>query len=942
MNFSRSQSERRTLVFILFDMFQRLTSSLLLAAVLLLVVVLQQQETWTVDAEGPLGIPGTTQTLAGYDTELGTDPICWSSIASPTPENGIPFPNGVLVENFSMADKVELLPECPDGTWLEVFAPVDFFKIRQGLVGSDSGSKVNSQSATARASSAPDRTEEEKDETLGKDVPQVGTLKGMFRPRTYEWYNYTVNVRIDLRSLNGSYVVSDDQKPLVAVSVVACDSVTAGFCSPFVHEQANAREARIEASYTPEEAAAAALKPKRATGDRHGGTHVHAPAVLINLDQVDIVDGRYEFSVEVPTIINQPGNFFVIGTLQLYLGEDVDGQPKFRYDIANALSLEEHIRFVTYQDPPVVLEVSDAVRTVSYVFVGIACSIMMYIVLQTIRHYNSQVLQISQAPFLVVFQLSAIVATASSVLFDPRSDLWCNLAQPFVFISLQIMYAVTFGRLWRIHAVVSPLLRNRLQRATSKRGVFDHVGFRRLFCQSDTVNIRREVTNSKVVMIVAFWILPQVILQSLAVALQPLNKTVEFNDDESIGRCVCDNDVERKKSIHLYSLCLLAVLVLALLIMAHVARQLPSLLNESSVIYDSTVTSIILAILGAGVITVTNDPTTSPGTSLLYWSISSYLCVSILFSFSNWLLLFLSSLTDVEYLIYVILILSITLTFCVRIMMPKLHMVWNGQVVLVSKLVSDHRQSLQNSTRASDKNSIMHGVTGFDPSNGATTPYHSGSGGSGLNSSTNSAPNSSLIRQDTNGEISERTNGDFSERNDDMHDDSFVGRVGNLNKSVPTAKKNPKHSDAYSLSMEGESSDTSDPTTTSHEVTNVSTKVDEKDRIHLPKDGKSRVSFKEEEEEEDLVIRRQKNGTSTKKGKIIVREGETPSRKLTVKMLDLQTDLDHIMQQIMSGLAVDRSEWEAVRTATAKLDECWSLVEFDWQADDDNNDANGV
>mmetsp|Transcript_41862 Transcript_41862/g.100496 ORF Transcript_41862/g.100496 Transcript_41862/m.100496 type:complete len:889 (-) Transcript_41862:851-3517(-) len=888
-------------------MFQRLTSSLLLAVLLLLVVVLQQQETWTVYAEGPLGIPGTTQTLAGYDTELGTDPICWSSIASPTPDNGIPFPNGELVENFSMADKVELLPQCPDGTWLEVFAPVKFFKIGQGNDESDRDSEINSQSMTARASSTPGLTEEERDEILEKDVSQVGSSGSTFRPRTYEWYNYTVNVSIDLRSLNGSYVVSDDQKPFVAVSVVACDSVTAGFCSPFVHEQAYIREARIEASYTPEQAAAAALKPKRATGDRHGGTHVHAPAVLVDLDTVDVVDEKYEFSVEVPTIINQPGNFFVIGTLQLYLGEDIDGQPKFRYDIANALSLEEHVRFVTYQDPPVILEVSDAVRTVSYIFVGIACGIMMYVLFQTIRHYNSQVLQISQAPFLVVFQVSAIVATASSVLFDPRSDLWCNLAQPLVFIFLQIMYAVTFGRLWRIHAVVSPLLRNRLQRATSKKGVFDRVGFRRLFCQSNTVNIRREVTNSKVVIISAFWILPQVILQSLAAALQPLYKTVEFNDDQSIGRCVCDNDVERKKSIHLYSLCILFVLVLALLIMAHIARQLPSLLNESSVIYDSTVTSILLAILGAGVMSVTNDPTTSP---------------------------------DVEYLIYVILTLSVTLTFCVRIMMPKLRMVWNGQVVLVSKLVSDHRQSLQNSTRLNDKNSIMHGVTGFNPSDSATTRYQtSGSGGSGLNSSTNSAPNSSLIRQDTNGEMSERTNGDLSERND-TYDDSFVGRVGDLNKTIPTAKKNPKHSDAYSLSMEGESSDTSDPTSTSHDAGAI---VDEKNQSQLPNNGKARVSFKEDEDEDDPEIRRQKKGKSAKKGKIIVREGETPSRKLTVKMFDLQTDLDHIMQQIMSGLAVDRSDWEAVRKATGQLDECWSLVEFDWQAaaaDDDN--ANDV
>jgi hypothetical protein len=77
-------------------------------------------------AEGSLGIPGTTQTLSGYDTELGEDPICWLSIASATPEEGIAFPNGVLVEDFALADKVQLLPSCPNGTWLEADSPPEF------------------------------------------------------------------------------------------------------------------------------------------------------------------------------------------------------------------------------------------------------------------------------------------------------------------------------------------------------------------------------------------------------------------------------------------------------------------------------------------------------------------------------------------------------------------------------------------------------------------------------------------------------------------------------------------------------------------------------------------------------------------------------------------------------------------------------------------------
>ncbi|KAL3936930.1 MAG: hypothetical protein SGARI_002350, partial [Bacillariaceae sp.] len=146
-----------------------------------------------VSGEGPLGIPGTTQTISGYDTEMGEDPICWSSFASATGQDGIPFPNGELVEDFSVATQVNLAPACPNGTWLEAFAPAEF-------------------------------------------------LEDGFRPRTGVFYEYTIKASIDLDELSGLNIVSDEGGR-VAIGVVACDSTRAGFCSPFVHEQANIREA---------------------------------------------------------------------------------------------------------------------------------------------------------------------------------------------------------------------------------------------------------------------------------------------------------------------------------------------------------------------------------------------------------------------------------------------------------------------------------------------------------------------------------------------------------------------------------------------------------------------------------------------------------------------------------------------------------------------------
>lgn len=792
-----------------------------------------------VTAEGPLGIPGTTQTNSGYDTELGNDSICWSSFASATPDDGIPFPNGVLVEAFSLADKVELLPSCPEGTRISVFVPPEF-------------------------------------------------LEPGFRPRTLEWYNYTVKGSIELSQLNGVDIVSDEGTK-IAFAMVACDSQRAGFCSPFVHEQANLREANEKA-----ETGQTLFPPKKVTGDRHGGTHVHAPAVLVDL--VDFASSttngsRYEFDVEVPMIINDPGTFFVIGTLQFFTG-DALGEPTYRYDIANALALDQSERLITYQDPPEILEVSMPVQVLSYVCIGMACAVIALLLFQSIKHYKSQVMQISQAPFLVVFLMAALLATASSLLFQPRNDLWCRLARPLVFISLQVLYSVTLGRLWRIHAVVSPLLKNRLMRARSeKRGLGGGLTAMTC-CPYRPRNIRKEVHNSKVVIIVAICTLPQILLQVLGLILQPMVKSVDYNEDETVGRCVCDDGVDAKKSIELYSFCVLGLLVLILLIMAHVARQLPSLLNESRVIYDSTLTSVLLTILGLGVIAVTESPTTSP---------------------------------DVSYMVQIILVLSITLNSSLRIMLPKLKMVWSGRLILVSKLVSDQRQMLE-SSHLTDKNSLMHNVTGINPT--STTVSVSGALVSPRNSSGCELSSSDLKPPKATTTATEL----------DYVPTSLTSSVKRTDRewTVDGTEADKNDSSASSKMSQDLWMQTADDSERGND--NVDTAKAAVQPVEPPGRATSAPSrlpqtrFRDENDQP-------KSEAIFGNKKSVLKEGETPSKTLTMKMLDLQQELDLVTEHIMSGLSVDRAEWEKVRKQTEELDEVFSLIQFDWETTNPSTEA---
>lgn len=147
-----------------------------------------------------LGIPGTTQTFDGYDTALGNEAICWvgagAEDANATGEAAtgdaalqlrkIAFPNP-LVENYTLVGETAILKQCPGGNSVEVHKP--------------------------------------QESTRGE------------RLRTLRFYNYSLHVEIDLDSLDGDKIITDNKTATIALQVVLCSLGKSGFCSPFVHEQ---------------------------------------------------------------------------------------------------------------------------------------------------------------------------------------------------------------------------------------------------------------------------------------------------------------------------------------------------------------------------------------------------------------------------------------------------------------------------------------------------------------------------------------------------------------------------------------------------------------------------------------------------------------------------------------------------------------------------------
>jgi len=780
---------------------------------------------------------------------------------------------------------------------------------------------------------------------------------------------------------------------------------------------ANAREA-IDKANSGEEIVETKKKVK---GDLHGGTHIHSPWVYMDLGS----ERKVNRTVDMAMIVNVPDTYFVIGTAQLYTG--VNGTVQYRWDISNALDAESRAgRYIRYQAPAEIREVSDGVMHFSFAIIALAAAVILYLFGHTTWNRDKQVLQLSQGDFLMVFLFCALSATCAAFLMAPTNDIFCRIQYPLIVIPIQLMYAITVGRLWRIHAVISPLLLEHLSKG--KTGVVQRlveaitiVSFQLNNLLSKKENKRRSTIGSakqqispfQLGLVVAIFSFPQVVIQIIAVFVQPQERIVVFNEDESIGRATCGNHVPVAGSLVMYSLVMLVLLIIILLVMAHSGRKLPSLFNETHVIYDSTFLSMVILLLGGAVIILTNAPTTSP---------------------------------DVQYLVSLVLILSITLNSACRIILPKLKMVWKGETVVVSKLVTDHHRKQREKGRVENS---MKGVSGFDPSEtrynssfargmdydmsqqrGLMQTVHSTSNevGRGLRSSM--ASKSSVSSGDLN-QSSRRSLDDY--RNDastsayeniasTVIEEEASAKFDTAGKQMPGHQdRDPTKTSSTELDIESGESGASNSQRTllaegaSQPMSPVGTAqlldepVDRKSNDGHGTDGgyntdggttdneldlekaaaaaagfgpipgseDKQVSFSEQRAS-GFLSKAMAKGLSWRTGgkhhddhnqhrhsggqlvdtiaegvnendkrrepkkrrkkqlaeRIVVTEDETPARRLVLKMLDLQDQLEAVNNKIMSGLAVTQQDWKVITKLTTKLDKTFSEeVEFEWEVE---------
>ena len=123
------------------------------------------------------------------------------------------------------------------------------------------------------------------------------------------------------------------------------------------------------------------------------------------------------------------------------------------------------------------------------------------------------------------------------------------------------------------------------------------------------------------------------------------------------------------------------------------SRRLPGLFNEAESVSFALMSSLLIGGLGFAVILVSGDATADPNT---------------------------------PYIMEVILVAYIATVLVIRLTVPKLRLIFNGEQVVIANLLSEHRKSKQGKTESTVSNGISGLSESFQVSGQSTSKVDSG------------------------------------------------------------------------------------------------------------------------------------------------------------------------------------------------------------------------
>lgn len=721
-------------------------------------------------------------------------------------------------------------------------------------------------------------------------------------------------------------------------------------------------------------------------GDEHGGHghgaddeflflhELYSPTFFIPVDK-DTNETVFVFHLDIDLSVPAPGNYLPLATVQFFLNngtsstgsnttvrriaecatgaeceETYDAGSILKFDIGNLL----HQRAVFFYNPIDIRTVSRGVEILSYVLVGLVALIQTLLLGYSIYCRNEGVMKLSQGGFLILLQTAGIVATACSVLYLPRSNITCALRGPLTLIPIQFMLAIIFGRLRRIVSIMAPLLewhsprtksqvktglktwrrafmfgnsngssstdssdkknsRNSNQSNASQtdeaepppqpRRVSKWFGNAGAVMAKRTTVLRQTFSATRLWMFITLITLPMVIVEIVGLTIYNHELELMLNEEESVGRYECGNKAEQ-----IYQLAAPGVVLITLffvLFEAHRSRHLPALFNEAMSVSAAAVLSLFVSVLGFAVIIVTDSPEASP---------------------------------DVAYLMELIIISTLSLNLSLRLVVPKLLLVWRGEKVVISKILSDHRRSQQSQSlppedqtysglrqssedvllRMSSDNTSLPAPDSLNFVSSTRWEEDTNRGDSEFEPQDPPPPifkPSSYSEPYKSNSIAEQynANGNIGENDEDNH----IDEEEQVDEEEETTKEEASDGTPQKEEERAEKKEKA-----AVEVAAVAAPATQT--------GARRISFSLDTRSVKTLRSRGRKSKSPEKepSAIVVRQGAQVPSKIMVPVLALTRTTARLNERILSGLQLQRSDWDELATTVDDLKEVLDRVEF--------------
>jgi hypothetical protein len=381
-------------------------------------------------------------------------------------------------------------------------------------------------------------------------------------------------------------------------------------------------------------------------------------------------------------------NLDIMGTIDLNVEFDFGTVPAGLYRIMGSLIFSNQTNLlgvsnipdgqflIVIHDEP--LEVSSVAFTAVIVFSSAASALILFLLCQTFSNRNAQVFELTQGKFLMAMQVCALAATCSLALYKP-DDPFCKLSAAFIYLPTHMVYAILLGRMWRVRAIISPLLLLTLEKKEHWTPKIVNWVNRFTACtgrhNQQQKKIRMKITEYQLARVILLLIMPQLVVQILILVVHYDNKVVLIDiayDGLVDGIYVCEYGAFYQSTLHIIAISLIGVEFLMLMLLTYGSKDLPSLFNETKKVWSILHFTFVFVVSGSLLIAATIDH---------------------------------HSTANVRFLVPAFVLGFNMIQTCWVLTWSKLKVARSGKRILVTKLIADHnfkRNDLASSSDPSD------------------------------------------------------------------------------------------------------------------------------------------------------------------------------------------------------------------------------------------------